>query len=286
MSHPLIELGGIPDAPTLHLALANGFVPQTYLPLLRHFTAQYHAVCLPPRALWDQGEPPPITPDRDWRELADDLLAGIHQHGLNDLLAFGHSFGGIATMLAALREPEHFRAIVLLDPTILGREYTQMMAAAQQQGRVEEFPLVQKTRRRRSHFASLEEAYQRFRGRSLFADWSDAAVRLYAKHGTKALPDGSRTLTWPAAWEAYYFATVYTETWDDLPQLNDLSVPLLILNGSESDTYVPDSVAQVQELIPRATHKTIDGHGHLFPQSAPAETAAGIQAWLAQLPDA
>lgn len=285
MTQPLLELGGDPRLPTLHLALANGFVPQTYLPLLRHFTEEYHAVCLPPRALWQEGDPPSIISNRDWRELADDLLAGFKQYELKNVLAFGHSFGGIATLLAALREPQHFRAIVLLDPTILGREYMRAMASAQREGLAESFPLVQKTRRRRSEFTSVEEAFERFRERSLFEDWSDEAVRLYAEYGTKEQPDGTRTLAWPAAWEAYYFATVYTQTWDELPKLNELSIPLLVLNGSESDTYVWDSVKQVRELIPNATHKSIEGYGHLFPQSAPNQTARVIQEWLRRLPD-
>ncbi len=280
MTQPLIELGGEATLPTLHLALANGFVPQTYLPLLRHFTSAYHAVCLPPRALWGDETPPPVTPQRNWSELADDLLAGIAQYRLRDILAFGHSFGGIATLLAALREPQHFRAIVLLDPTILGREYTQRMAAAQQAGRMEEFPLVQAAQRRRSSFASTEEAYERFRGRKLFAQWSDEAVRLYAEYGTRPLPDATRTLTWPPEWEAYYFSTLYTPIWEELPKLKNLSVPMLFLNGGESDTYVPDTVVEIRQMLPNATHKTIAEHGHLFPQSAPHETAQVIQAWL------
>lgn len=283
MPQPLIELGGDAALPTLHLALANGFVPQTYLPLLRHFTPAYHAVCLPPRALWGDQTPPAVTPQRNWSELADDLLAGIAQVGLRDVLAFGHSFGGIATLLAALREPQHFRAIVLLDPTILGREFTQMMAAAQQESRVGAFPLVQMAQRRRSTFASVDEAYERFRGRRLFAQWSDEAVRLYAEYGTSPLPDGTRTLAWPADWEAYYFSTLYTPIWEELPKLKNLPVPLLILNGGDSDTYVPDTVAEVRQMLPNAAHQTIAGHGHLFPQSAPDATAKVIQGWLAQI---
>ncbi|MCA9912793.1 MAG: alpha/beta hydrolase [Anaerolineae bacterium] len=280
MPQPLIELGGDAELPTLHLALANGFVPQTYLPLLRHFTSAYHALCLPPRALWGDEPPPPLTPQRNWSELTDDLLAGIADYGLRDVLAFGHSFGGIATLLAALREPQHFRAIVLLDPTILGRKPTQMMEAAQREGRIDEFPLVQAAQRRRSLFDSVEEAYERFRGRSLFAQWSDEAVRLYAEYGTTAQADGTRTLTWPPEWEAYYFSTLYTPIWEQLPKLKNLPVPMLIINGGESDTYVPDTAAEVRQLLPDITHKTISGHGHLFPQSAPDATAQAIQSWL------
>lgn len=280
MPQPLIELGGEPAHPPLHIALANGFVPQTYLPMLRPFMTHYRVLCLPPRALWGAEAPPPTATHNDWAGLATDLLAGLRQYEVAPLVAIGHSFGGIASLLAALREPQRFRALVLLDPTILGQEFCAMLEQARQSGTEEEYPLVQKARRRRRHFASVEEAYERFRSRRLFAQWSDEAVWLYATYGTQPLEDGSRQLTWPPEWEAYYFNTVYTRIWEDVPKLRDLPVPLLIIAGAESDTFVPESVDRVRALVPNATYHSIAGHGHLFPQSAPQESAGLILDWL------
>src|SRR3990172_7938003 len=113
---PIYEFGG--DGPLMSVAIANGFPPQTYTPFVKPFTAKYRVVCLPPRALWP-GERPP---DKliSWRDtIAPDLIAGIRDYDLRDMVAIGHSFGGVATLLAAIAEPERFKAIILLDPTIL-----------------------------------------------------------------------------------------------------------------------------------------------------------------------
>lgn len=283
MPQPLIELNDKSGAPVLHLALANGFVPQTYLPLLRPFMADYRVVCLPPRALWGAGDPPALdTTADDWQMLADDLLAGFDHYGLDGVVAVGHSFGGVASLLAALAQPERFKALILLDPTILSPQRLAWMQQARAEGSIAQLPLIQGAQRRRNAFESLEAAYERFRQKQHFAQWSDEVVRLYVEHGTVANADGTRRLAWSPAWEAYYYATGYTRIWEVVPQLAHCPVPMLVINGSDSDTFEPPSVARMKREVPNATYHTIDGHGHLFPQSAPAATATRIAAWLAQ----
>lgn len=280
---PLIDLGGNPENPAMHMALANGFVPQTYLPLLRHFHADYHTVCLPPRALWGAGDPPPLDgTEPDWTQLADDLLAGFAQYGLRDVVAIGHSFGGIATLLAALKQPDAFKALILLDPTILAPQILASIAQARAQGQADKMPLAQMALRRRSEFESAEAAFERFRGKSLFAQWPDETLRLYAEHGTVPAPGAGVALAWPPQWEAFYFATGYVKIWEDLPAINALPLPILFVSGGDSDTFLPQSAAKVREIVSNKSHATVEGHGHLFPQSAPQQSARLISDWLAE----
>jgi pimeloyl-ACP methyl ester carboxylesterase len=287
MQQPLIELGGRVDSPTLHIAIANGFVPETYIPLLRPFFDDYRVVSLPPRALWGDPNPPEVTPQSDWNHLADDILAGMEQYKIPQVVAIGHSFGAIASMKALMQQPERFKALIMLDPTILTPQICTMLESARQNNMAHHHPLAQGAMRRRQHFASAEEAYERFRAKKLFADWSDETVRHYAEAGTIPNPDGDGVvLRWSGAWEAYYFSTGATRIWDELPQFEKIlqasDVPTLIINGSTSDTFLPESAQQVRDLVPSANYDTIEGHGHLFPQSAPQGTAERIRAWLAQ----
>jgi len=90
------------------------------------------------------------------------------------------------------------------------------------------------------------------------------------------------TLEWPAEWETWYYRSFYPGTWEDIPHL-DQSLPLLIIGGETSDTLSADSAARLREMLPRATHVTIPGGGHLFPQSHPDETRAILEQWLAGL---
>ena len=52
MPQPLYDFGGEKDAPPTHIAVANGFPPETYIPLVRPLLEDYHVVSLPPRAMW------------------------------------------------------------------------------------------------------------------------------------------------------------------------------------------------------------------------------------------
>lgn len=281
MPQPLIELGGQLNAPHLHIAIANGFPPETYRPMLRPLMKTYHAVCFPPRALWGDEVPP--TGYQDWWPIADDLLAGFDAHLMQDIIAVGHSFGAIGSLLAVIKEPQRFKALILLDPTILMPNILDMIGQAWEQNIIDQMPLVQGAMRRRRVFDSLDDAFERFRDKRLFEQWSDETLRLYVEHGTRPQIDGNGIeLSWSAEWEAFYFSTVHQTIWDDLPRLDGL-VPTLILRGGVSDTFVPESLAQVKTLVPSATYQEITGHGHLFPQSAPQLTSDAIQTWLSNL---
>lgn len=277
MPPPLIELAGEAGAPLLHLAPANGFPPMTYEPLLRELSG-YQAICTPPRALWGDQAPP--TEYRDWNADAHDLLAGLAARDLREIIAVGHSLGGVVSMLALLKTPERFKALIMLDPPILPPHFLAMIAAAWEQDMVEEIPMVRAARRRRQFFDSEAGAFARFRGKRVFADWTDESLWLYIEHGLRRRAEGGFELIWSADWEAHYFANVYQEIWEDLPKLNGLA-PSLFIRGEDSDTFSREACHRAQALAPMADFQLMLGRGHLFPLAAPEETARMIMDWLA-----
>ncbi len=281
MPHPLLELGG--EGPPAHLAPANGFPPETYRPALWSLTRAHRVVSLPPRALWPDAPAPPAQPG-SWNSLADDLLLGLTQHGLERVLGIGHSFGAVVTLLAAVREPARFRALCLLDPTIPAPAFMDALRAQRAQGEMSFRPLVQGALKRRSRFDSPEEAFAYWRAKPLFADWSDDAVWRYTRSMVVRAPEGSGfTLAWPALWEAWYYRSFYSDTWTDLGRL-DPAVPLLVVRGERSDTFVAEAEELLRERRPDADIRVLPGFGHLFPQAAPVETGRVLEDWVATLP--
>jgi len=279
MMHPLLDMGG--RGPLLHLAPANGFPPPTYLPALSAVGADHRLLSLPPRAMWPGIGPPPGRPG-SWESLADDLLAGMRHHGLAPVLAVGHSFGAVASLMAALRDPSRFRALALLDPTIPPPAFMREFRERRERGEMGFRPLVQGALKRRSRFATGEEAFAYWRSKPLFADWSDDALWRYTRAMLHPLPAGEFTLTWSPAWEAHYYESFYSDTWNEIAKL-DSSLPLLIVGGAASDTLLPEAAALLRERLPWATHITIPARGHLFPHSAPEETARILSDWLSEL---
>ena len=264
----------------MHLALANGFPPQTYQPVMQPFVDRFRVVSLPPRALWLDPPPPESAPS--WRTLADDLLAGFDAYGLDAMVGVGHSFGGIATVLAAIAQPKRFRALVLLDPTMLSPHVNKLVDDARAAGTDHRMPMVEAALRRRSRFAGHDEAFAYWRDKPLFADWSDDVLRLYVESLTRPADDGDGlTLTWSPEWEAHYYRTLFTEIWDELPRLGS-ALPVLAVRGTATNAFVAESAQAFREALPHATLVEIEGHGHLFPHSAPDQTHAIIASWLAE----
>jgi len=136
--------------------------------------------------------------------------------------------------------------------------------------------------RRRRNFETTEAAFAYFKTRRLFADWPDESLRLYVESGLQPAADGSLELRWSPEWEAYYFSTGFTRSWEVAPKLRGL-LPVMSIGGGTTDTYVPEIAAMLKEVLPEATFAEVDGHGHLFPQTAPEATAAIIRPWLEQL---
>jgi pimeloyl-ACP methyl ester carboxylesterase len=280
MPQHLYEFGG--QGSILHLAVANGFPPQTYRPLLAPLTATYRVVSLPPRPLWPDAPPPHSL--RSWSDMADDLLAGLRAHHFGQVIAVGHSFGGIASLVAAARDPQRFRALILLDPTIFEPSAMFALGLMKVFSLQTRMPLVRGALNRRARFASLDEAYAYWRGKRLFADWPDEALRLYAESMTRPAADGNGLeLTWSPAWEARGYQTVLTTTWRSVRALRG-ALPILLVRGGRSDTLLPATAARLRRTLPNLDDAEVDGHGHLFPQTAPDATRALITDWLRGLP--
>lgn len=272
---PVYDFGGAGQM--LHFAPANGFPPASYTPLLRGFTADYHVVSVLPRAFWGEEPPQQLF---TWKEqLAVDLLDGLREHAFEDVIAVGHSFGAVASVLAALEEPQRFKALILMDPTFFTPELGEMLKQLQAQGMADRMPLAARARRRQRDFENADAAFAYFRDKPLFNDWSDEMLWAYANQGTVASEAG-RTLAWPPEWEAYYFNSGYADIWQDLPKLHPLKIPTLILHGKDTDTYLPESRQMAKQILPDADHIEVAG-GHLFPQAYPDQTYHRIADWLA-----
>jgi pimeloyl-ACP methyl ester carboxylesterase len=187
-------------------------------------------------------------------------------------------------MLAVIAEPGRFRALVMLDPTLRPPYQLKILEALKALRLMHRFPLAQGARRRRSRFASTEEAYVYWRQRRLFADWSDEVLHHYAESMTQPAPDGDGVLLrWHPEWEARYYENIITDVWSDVPKRRGL-LPTLVVRGAETDTFVEGACRKFARMVPDALMIDLPGQGHLFPQAAPDQTRAVIEDWLRTLP--
>jgi pimeloyl-ACP methyl ester carboxylesterase len=266
-----------PGRPTLLIGHGNGFPPAAYAPLARAMGEDYRQVCLPARPWWGTHSPDNI---RDWHFLSEDMIGGIQEHALGPVVGLGHSMSGVAMVYAAVQRPDLFRAIVLIDPVFLPPAWLWLARLLKPFGFQTNKRLVEGARKRKRDWASVDEAYERFRGRSLFKNCSDEVVRLYAEGLLQPTGRGGMELAYPVEWEVAIFAHGPLDEWNYPPRLK---TPCLIIGGEASDTFLPPAIAAWRKRRPDVQIELVPNTGHLIPMEAPEAIAQLSHKFLASL---
>jgi pimeloyl-ACP methyl ester carboxylesterase len=265
------DLGGAGEV--VHLAHANGFPPGSYRPFAEALRG-YHVIGLPARPLWP-GSQPESAPT--WHTLAEDLVEELQALGLQGIVGVGHSMGGVYTMLAALRRPELFRALVLIDPVILPPGWLRTLKVMRWLGLEKRQPLVRVTLRRRRVWPSRQACFDSYREKPLFAHWPDRSLWAYVEAGTRACGDGQVELVYPPEWEAHIFATSPADVWRYVPQLRTRT---LVIRGGHSETFRPEAQERMERLLPEVEYRVIAEAGHMVPMERPEATGAVVREFL------
>jgi len=269
----LVDLGG--DGPVIHLAHANGFPPGAYEPLAAALRADYHLIGLAARPLWP-GSRPESAPT--WQPMAGDLIEALdrlsHSGTISPpIVGVGHSLGGVLTLWAAVRRPDLFRAVVLIDPVILPPSRLRLLRLLRLVGLHRSLPLVRAALRRRRTWPSRQACTEHLASKPFFAGWPAASLEAYVNSGMRERADGQVELIYPPEWEAHIFATTPTDIWRYVPRLH---TPMLTIRGERSPTFPAESMARLARLLPQARTLTIPDSDHMVPLERPVETAAAV----------
>lgn len=263
---PLGERSPAHEVPLL-VAHATGFCGRMYEPLAR--ATRRTATALDFRGHGDSARPEDAT--YPWHRFGEDALETARhltdRHG--PVVAFGHSMGGAALLMAALSAPELFAALYVYEPIVLPPGLRDS----------DESPMVAAARRRRDHFPSRAEALENFRGKKPLSGLSEEVLELYVEHGFGVDDDGVR-LKCRREDEAQIFATSGIDgLWERLPEL---SVPTTVAFGGADPTPGPHSWApRMAELLPHGHGEPFEGLGHLGPFEDPSRVGRAVEAALA-----
>ncbi|MFY2559440.1 alpha/beta fold hydrolase [Corallococcus terminator] len=267
----LDDWGG--TGPVLHLAHANGFPPGTYRKLIEVLKTRYHVVTVRSRCLVPGSDPLSM---RTWNDMADELAQALRAAGLKDVIGVGHSMGGVATLLASVKEPGLFRAIVTLDPVLFSGMRKLVLDVLTLLGQRSRVPPASLARRRREHWRSREEAAASYGKKPLFQSFDPDCFQDYLTYGLTEAAEGGFKLTIPRAWEARVFETTPEGLWSSL---RSISVPTLIVRGRDTRTLAASAFAHARKVVPGAQLEEFPG-GHLFPLEDPEGCARRILAFL------
>jgi pimeloyl-ACP methyl ester carboxylesterase len=242
---------------------ATAFCKETWLPVV-DLLPGVRATMLDQRGHGESGRP---QPPFDWWDLGADVRAVLGD-STDRPIGVGHSSGGAAVAMAEISRPGTFSALVLVEPIILPPPFE----------RGEENALTLQALRRRRDFESVESAYESFRGRGPFAQWTDQALRLYVEHGTVEAPGGGRTLACPPEVEAeFYRAATAHGSWD---RLEEIECPVIVVVGEHSDSHTPKFAEKLTARFSNAELRTIKGATHFVPMEDPDAVADALRSAL------
>ena len=146
----------------IFFAHANGFPSATYGKLFQALAPEFEV-----RHLDMHGHDPRFPVNANWANLVDELLFHLEAQGA-PVWGVGHSLGGLLHYHAALRRPELYRVVLMLDSPTLTFADQWVIRAAKRFGFIDRITPAGRTLGRREAFADFDEALRYFGGKSLF----------------------------------------------------------------------------------------------------------------------
>ena len=210
---------------------------------------------------------PRYPPTEGWPLLVDQLVFELERHG-EAVYGVGHSLGGYLSYLAAVRRPELFRGIVLLDAPLIGAFRGSLLGATKRLGIVDRVTPAGATRDRRSHWRNAQEAKEHFRTRKLFRNFTPECLDDYVAHGLVSRNGGVGLKIDPRIEYEIYRTIPH----DMMRHLAELKVPAAFIGGADSDVVRRIRLAGMR---PKFSLRKVAG-GHLFPFEHPREAARSI----------
>ena len=257
------DFGG--DGPPLLLSHATGFHGWAYRPMADALADRFHSWALDYRGHGDTRAPDDWQVD--WERYGDDALAAARAVAPDGgLVAFGHSMGGAALLMAAHRDPAVFSLIVAFEPIVFPPVAPDGTAVEDRPPS----PLVAGARRRRRSFPSVEAAIENYASKPPMSSFDPAALRAYVEHGVTPSPDGV-TLKCDPELEARTFERgALHRTWELLP-----AIPTrVVVVAGVVEEFGPSAVAaRVAEELPNGSYVELDDPDHFGPFTHPADLA-------------
>ena len=256
--------------PAVMLSHATGFHGRCFDPVVESLNTDYECTSFDFRGYGDSNLPNdwPVA----WQGYCDDALAITKSlQNKNQIIAVGHSMGATALVMAALIEPELFKALILYEPIIFPESMRNAQTASHQPS-----PLAEGARRRRTTFASRDEAFANYSSKPPMNVFDEKSLRAYVDFGFNDVRiaetyENCVVLKCNPEHEARTYETGTShETWE---QLHLLRVPAWIVAGAVAPMQPSSWSELIAKKIPNSKFIQWPDAGHFGPMQQPARLA-------------
>lgn len=256
------------DGPTLIMLHATGFSPWLFHPIARELSGEYRIIA--PFLSHHRNAPP--EEGISWQVLADDLYQLCRKLNIEKPLLVGHSMGGTIITLAEACHGPLAGKIILIEPIYLPPWLYEVKVSPEQH------PLAGKALQRKNYWKDTTEARNYLYSRSFFKSWDEEVLELYISRCMIAGENGGLTLDChPRTEAALFMGGLKRNPW---PLLPEVSCPVLIIEGGQSENKSEIDLSKAASLFPHAYYYQVDEAGHLIPMEHPAVITEFIRSFL------
>lgn len=263
------------DGPKVAFHHATALGPRCYRPFLTQVAPGFDLAAPAMRPLWPNAPLP--NPRLGWDQLADDLIDWIEATQSEPLLMIGHSIGAATTAMAAVKRPDLFKGLVLIEPSGVTARIHWLLKLVPYRLRQTTGPAAE-VLRSPTHWPTLDAAFAEYRASRAYRRFDDATLRALIE--ALIVPDENGVkLEYPRHWEAH----LYAHPPHILPTLKKITVPTQIIIGKPSLFMDPSIAQNLRKSRPDLPFTQLPDYGHLLPLEAPSEVAAATRTALAAL---
>jgi pimeloyl-ACP methyl ester carboxylesterase len=249
----------------IHFAHGNGFPALCYKQLLNKLAERYD-YCYIDRI----GHNPEFPITENWYFLIEEVIASIKKQTSQPVIGLGHSLGGVLSLLAAIKEPLLFKAVIMIDSPLLGRFKSSMVCLAKALGVIDRVTPAARTRSRREHWQNREQLFTYLKSRKLFQTFSEKCLQDYIDYGLQQIDQG-----YVLRFDRHNEYLIYRTIPHIFPAYEGkLKVPVALIYGNESTVIDRQDVRYMKKYYNILCCK-MEGT-HMLPMEYPTQVATQV----------
>jgi pimeloyl-ACP methyl ester carboxylesterase len=271
---------GKPPALLVH---GTGFVADVWDEVARDLASTYAVYGLDRRGHGASHKPRAYH----FADYADDICRVIDALGLRDVYGIGHSAGATDLLLAAKMRPGCFTRLFVMEPTVMNPHAAREPSVGLSE---QSLSRVQGALRRQAEFDSHDAVFKRYRAAPAFADWTEASLWAYVRHGFTPLADGRVRLCCTPEIESAMLRPIYEAMeqvyvgdarGNPFAWLGEIACPVTLTTSETSGLVYKEMASRAMALIPHARALAFEGAGHCVAQEAPALVLRAVREFSA-----
>jgi len=249
---------------------ANGFPPDAYKSLLSLLSSRYELKSTLLRPLWDERSD--IDSIKNWDIFLNDFLSECDKTKIEQSVGIGHSIGGNIIIRAAIKNPNLFKSIILLDPTIF---HPSIIAIARILNSLNllkyTHPYALAARKRRESYDSYKEILESYKKKKVFSKIADQQLEEYINSIFKKKKNRYE-LVYNKKWEEIIYLKAALKDYHIWRNLKSIKIPTLIIKP-KINPVLTDIASKKIERNNFIKIKTLKESTHLFPLEFPKKTS-------------